>query len=124
MPEGPGVLSGEKGEFILAPDSQKTTSSEQNGRAGSPAPAGSLSDEEELRLFQQWKQEQKEWEDFEVWKKNSRGHQRNTENSRTGNVGENTNAGWNRNPRPNDPSVVRNLCQPAGGLNFRGRRFF
>jgi hypothetical protein len=102
MKEGPGVLTGEEGEFTLF-DSKKggpfwkqseQKSEEASGQASKEAPAGSerpfkpgqvaagdTSGEaqvtpeaaREFREFQEWKKEQKEFEEFQEWKKTSKG---------------------------------------------------
>lgn len=82
IPEGPGLLSREKGEFTIydsnkkasAPAQQETTVNSPSVSAPSvPAPAAE--DGEAFRQFQEWKQEQAEYEAFQEWKQSQKGAQ-------------------------------------------------
>ena len=102
MKEGPGVFTGEEGEFTVYDSKKggpfwkqsKEKSEEASAETGKEAPAisdkpskpsqiaaGDMSKEaqvtpeaaKEFREFQEWKQEQKEFREFQEWKKTSTG---------------------------------------------------
>jgi hypothetical protein len=96
IPQGPGLLTGEKGAFVLYPDREaKVGSTEASGPsiplggksdAGDTTAARSFSIDRELRDFQDfkgWKEanrdspeyrefrERQEWKTFRAWKRNA-----------------------------------------------------
>ncbi len=80
---GPGVFSGEEGEFTLynsknGAGKKKTTTDAQSPKAaeatiGASAAASSDTDTAEFQEFQQWKNEKKAFEEFQRWKKSAQG---------------------------------------------------
>lgn len=95
IPEGPGVFSGEDGEFTIydsktgwrgekpqVAEGAGSQATEQTGTAeaaGAAVTAGESSTEtdeyREFEEFQQWKKEKKEFEEFQEWKKSQQGSQ-------------------------------------------------
>jgi len=87
IPEGPGVFSGQDGEFTIydsktgwlgeKPEEGEGAGRQVSEKTGTAEAAGALSTEtdeyKEFQEFQQWKQEQKEFEEFEKWKKSKQG---------------------------------------------------
>jgi hypothetical protein len=83
IPEGPGLLSKEKGEFTLydsnkqaaTPQPQATGAAPAAGAAATSAPAVTAppADSTEFQQFQAWKKEQQEFEAFQEWKKSEQG---------------------------------------------------
>jgi hypothetical protein len=88
IPQGPGVFSGEKGDFTIYDSESAKTAKADQSKSDPNAPAASVSEpppatltsepvdaEEyrEFREFQKWKQEKKEFEAFQQWKKSVQG---------------------------------------------------
>ena len=83
IPPGPGVFSGEKGEWTVydSEDSKEKTaagpakSDSQAEQTDGALPAAAADDPEyrEFKEFQQWKKERQEFEAFREWKKSSQG---------------------------------------------------
>ncbi|KJS33225.1 MAG: hypothetical protein VR64_03170 [Desulfatitalea sp. BRH_c12] len=65
IPKGPGLFSGEKGEFKLYDDSRKV---EAPARQMATPPAPGSAEEAEFREFQEWRKDQKAFEEFKQWK--------------------------------------------------------
>jgi hypothetical protein len=95
IPEGPGVFSGQDGEFTIYDSktgwldenpnkaqgadrqaSEKSGTAEAEGAAVAAGASSTARDEtKEFKEFQQWKQEKKEFEDFQKWKESEQGSQ-------------------------------------------------
>ena len=77
IPEGPGLLSREKGEFTIYDSTKKASApaKEEKAVSGPSAPAPATEDGEAFRQFQEWKQEQAEYEAFQEWKQSQKGAQ-------------------------------------------------
>lgn len=89
IPQGPGLFSKEKGEFVLYDDSKKNeAAAKEQGASGTsagakPAAADTQAaavtappaDSEAFRQFQDWKKEQKDFEAFQEWKRSAQGSQ-------------------------------------------------
>jgi hypothetical protein len=83
IPPGPGVFTGEKGEWTVYDsegEKEKTVAETgQNGNKAEPTEAAvppSATDESEYRefqQFQQWKKEKREFEAFQEWKQSRQG---------------------------------------------------
>lgn len=62
-PEGPGMLSGEEGEWVLFDE-------QRHQRNGDTSSGGLLSDEAEFREYQKWREQAREsgeYEEFRDW---------------------------------------------------------
>lgn len=70
IPEGPGLLSGEKGEFTIY-DSKKRRETNDAGRDRTPA----AQESDTFRQFQQWRKDQAEFKAFQEWKRSQQGSQ-------------------------------------------------
>ncbi len=70
IPSGPGVLSGEDGEFTIY-DSEGGVFGKKKNKKDSET-AEDNAEAEEFQEFQQWKKEAKEFRKFQEWKKTSR----------------------------------------------------
>ena len=87
MKPGPGVFSGEKGEFTVydskatARDKEAAAASESDSRKAEPsgsAAAGAAAQSDEAREFeefQRWKQDKAAFEEFQRWKQSEQGSQ-------------------------------------------------
>lgn len=73
--EGPGLFTGQKGEFVLFSSPPKTAEGSvpaaPTARDTDIAP--SATEEAEFRQFQEWKKEQQELEQFKSWKQSPQG---------------------------------------------------
>ena len=69
IPSGPGVLSGEDGEFTIY-DSESGLFGKKKKKKGSET-AGDDAEAKEFQEFQQWKKEAQEFREFQEWKKTS-----------------------------------------------------
>ena len=67
IPSGPGLLSGEDGEFTLY-DSKGGLFGKKN-KNESPETAEDSAQAREYQEFQEWKKERKEFKEFQEWKK-------------------------------------------------------
>ena len=86
IPPGPGVFTGEKGEWTVydsdakqdkaaaepVSDNKQVEAAEGAGPKEPPA-ATDDADYEEFKQFQKWKKEQQDFESFKEWKKSSQG---------------------------------------------------
>ena len=70
IPQGPGVFSGEDGEFTIY-DSEGGLLGRKKGKKDSEA-AEDDAEAKEFREFQQWKKEAQEFREFQEWKKTRR----------------------------------------------------
>jgi hypothetical protein len=84
IPEGPGLLSKEKGEFTLYDSNKQAAAPQPQATGATVAPAGAAAasapamtappaDSAEFQQFQEWKKEQQEFEAFQEWKKSEKG---------------------------------------------------
>jgi len=92
IPEGPGVLSGEDGEFTLYDSKSKKGGKRSKATAEAGAPVAETSGTEktggavaageiipdskeyrEFQDFQEWKKDKSEFKDFQEWKKSKQG---------------------------------------------------
>ena len=67
---GPGILSGEDGEFTVY-DSEGGLLGKKKKKKASET-TGDTAEAEEFQEFQQWKKEAQEFREFQEWKKSSR----------------------------------------------------
>ena len=67
---GPGILSGEEGEFTVY-DSEGGLLGKKKKKKASET-TGDTAEAEEFQEFQQWKKEAQEFREFQEWKKSSR----------------------------------------------------
>ncbi len=70
IPSGPGVLSGEDGEFTIY-DSESGLFGKKKNKKDSET-AEDNAEAKEFLEFQQWKKEAKEFREFQEWKKTAR----------------------------------------------------
>jgi len=75
IPEGPGVLTREKGEFTIYDSNKKQPAAIEQAQpvSATPAPATVPEEGEAFRQFQEWKKEQSEFESFQQWKRSQQG---------------------------------------------------
>lgn len=81
IPSGPGVFSGENGEWTIydSERKQQATANEEKPAAEDAKQdheadsADAAADYEEFRQYQEWKKEQQEFQDYQEWKKSSQG---------------------------------------------------
>jgi hypothetical protein len=86
IPQGPGLFSKEKGEFVLYDSKKSEAAAKEQGASGTsagakPAAADTQAaavtappvDSEAFRKFQDWKKEQKDFEAFQEWKRSAKG---------------------------------------------------
>ena len=87
IPDGPGVLSGEDGEFTVYDSKAASKKTEQaaDAKAGprevessaatgaAAAAAGQTDEAREYREFQQWKKDKAAFEEFQQWKQSEQG---------------------------------------------------
>ena len=89
IPEGPGVISGEDGEFTVydsnAASKKKDPAAKAKAGPGdvepstvtgtAAAPAVQTEEASEYQEFQQWKKDQAAYEEFQQWKQSEKGSQ-------------------------------------------------
>ena len=84
IPEGPGVLTGEEGEYTIfdskTRDTQKEPAAKPTAGSGPAEPsdsaagtAGQAHDAREFEEFQRWTKDKQDFEEFQRWKKSEQG---------------------------------------------------
>lgn len=77
IPKGPGLLTGESGEYTLYDSNKRKADKQQAAEAGTTSTSEALTpaDSEEFRRFQQWQKEKEEFEEFQEWKRSNEGRE-------------------------------------------------
>ena len=81
IPEGPGLFTKEKGEFVIYDSNKKKVESKETDQkvsASSSNPPAS-EESESFREFQEWKKDKEDFEAFQEWKNSQQGSQENQE---------------------------------------------
>jgi hypothetical protein len=76
MPKGPGLFTGEKGEYTLYSSKKNADSDADSKRPSNDAAAADArepADDAEFSEFQKWRKERQDFEAFQEWKRSPEG---------------------------------------------------